>query len=174
MWKIAVRAISNNSWNCYLKQWKKLPRTWFNRHNLCERKKTFKRANVFYVVTSLWTVTLWTHQLLDQVAVIWPTECLTSSNFLSSSHRECCCSPLITLVCFTPVLQADRLRVWSGLVWFGPHGERACLVCRAPHLHAQVFTMRQTEQHHPHSHRRPGCGDGGNGKWTKFDFKCFF
>ncbi len=65
-----------------------------------------------------------------------------------------------------------------GLVWFWPHGERACLVhlsvCRAPHLHAQVFTMRQTEQHHPHSHRRPGCGDGGNGKWTKLDFKCFF
>lgn len=56
----------------------------------------------------------------------------------------------------------------AGLVWCWPHGVRACLVhlsvCRAAHLHAQVFTMRQTEQHHPHSHRRPGCGDGGNGK----------
>ncbi len=102
------------------------------------------------------------------------------SHFLKLSQFT---SPCVLLVRLYPrlldtSLQADRFGFGFGfgLVW--PHGERASLVhlsvCRAAHLHAQVFTMRQTEQHHPHSHRRPGCGDGGNGKWTKLDFKCVF
>lgn len=74
----------------------------------------------------------------------------------------------------------------AGLVWVWPHGELAgrsvevqraggvhLSTRRASHLHAQVFRMRQTEQHHPHSHRRPGRGDGGNGKCTKLNYKCF-
>lgn len=41
------------------------------------------------------------------------TECLTSSNFLSSSYLVCCSSPRETLVCSTYSLQADRSRVWA-------------------------------------------------------------
>lgn len=75
----------------------------------------------------------------------------------------------------------------AGLGLFWTHGEladrsvevqRSCRVHLSPrhssHLHAQVFRMRQTEQHHSHSHRRPGCGNGGNGKCRKVYYKCVF
>jgi len=142
------------------------------------------------------------YQLLYQAEVIWHTQRLTSSNFLSSSHRgpsaraavrheKPSCTRQIPCLRYRQVhkhTQRERDRGFGLILTrFWLHGElalRSVHVQRArrvhlcprhsSHLHAQVFRMRQTEQHHSHSHRRPGCANGRNGKCTKVQYKCVF
>lgn len=86
----------------------------FNRHKHCvsERKKS-KRANNFQIVFLQWSVTVNVSAVMSGWSHMTHTECLTSSNFLSSSHLVCYSSPRETLVCSTYSLQADRSRVWA-------------------------------------------------------------
>jgi len=104
------------------------------------------------------------YQLLYQAEVIWHTQRLTSSNFLSSSHRGPSARAAVRHEKPSCTRQIPCLRY------------RQVHLCprHSSHLHAQVFRMRQTEQHHSHSHRRPGCANGRNGKCTKVQYKCVF
>lgn len=78
-------------------------------------KKNSKWANHFLITLLNWTMTVCMYQLLYQAEVIWHTARLTSSKFLSSSHRapRVLQSNRLALDRLRVSGQAHRSRVWA-------------------------------------------------------------